>query len=85
MKATFYVTDQSGKRLTKTVEDNMQYKNTDIIEEQGHPGDVESRLINIHSDVELQTYGGMGGAFSDTAAAVWSAMPEDKKSELEKA
>ncbi|MBQ2941189.1 MAG: glucosylceramidase [Clostridia bacterium] len=85
MKVVFYVTDQNGKRLTKTVEDNMQYKNTDIIEEQGHPGDVESRLINIHSDVELQTYGGMGGAFSDTAATVWSIMPEDKKAELEKA
>ena len=47
MKVAFYVTDQNGKRLTKTIEDNMQYKNTDIIEEQDHPGDVESRLTHV--------------------------------------
>ena len=84
MKATVYVTDQTGKRLEKTIEETMKYVNTDVIEEQGHPGDVEAYLVNIHSDVEFQTFGGMGGSFNDTSASVWDTMPEDKKEEFTK-
>ena len=85
MKATVYVTDQTGKRLEKTIEKTMQFLNTDVIEEQGHPGDVEAYLVNIHGDVEFQTFGGMGGSFNDTSASVWDTMPEDKKEEFTKA
>ena len=85
MKIALYVTDQSGKRIEKTLEEKMEYVNTDIIEEQGHPGDIESHILNIHSDIEFQTFGGIGGAFSDTSATVWSEMPDDKKEEFEKA
>ena len=66
MNIKFYVTDQDGKRLEKTLEAEMQYKNTDAIEEQGHPGDVEPFLVNLHPDVEFQSVGGIGGAFTDT-------------------
>ena len=79
MKIALYVTDQSGKRIEKTLEEKMEYVNTDIIEEQGHPGDIESHILNIHSDIEFQTFGGIGGAFSDTSATVWIEMPDDKK------
>lgn len=85
MKIILYVTDQNGKRIEKTFEESMEYVNTDVIEEQGHPGDIESHILNIHSDIEFQTFGGIGGAFSDTSATVWSEMPDDKKKEFEKA
>ena len=85
MKIKAYVTDQYGKRLRKVSESQMQYKNTDAIEQQNHPGDVEAFLVNIHPDVEFQQVGGIGGAFTDASATVWANMPEDKRKELVKA
>ncbi len=82
MKASIYKTDLFGNRLSFIGTYNMEYKNVDIIREQNHPGDVEAELINIHPDVEYQTFGGIGGAFTDSAACAWSAMPKDKRDEL---
>ena len=63
----------------------MKIKNTDVVEAQGHPDDLESNIVNIHSDVKYQTVGGIGGAFTDTSAAVWNTMPNERKEEFLKA
>lgn len=85
MKAKIWKTDQTGNRLTNVGTFEMEYKNVDTIEAQNHPGDVEANLVNLHTDVEYQTFGGMGGAFTDSAATAWSRLPEDKKTQLIKA
>ena len=85
MNIKFYVTDQNGKKLELVATEEMQYKNTDAIEEQNHPGDVEAHLVNLHPDVEFQSVGGIGGAFTDTSATVWDNMPADKQEEFVKA
>ncbi len=81
MKIRIWKTDNE-KRLCEISNSEMEYINTDIIEEQGHPGDIEGFLVNIHDDVEYQTFGGIGGAFTDTSASVWYDMPSVKKKEL---
>ena len=82
MNATIYMTDQTGNRLSRLGCYPMEKNVPDIIEAQNHPGDIEANLITIHPDVEYQTYGGMGGAFTDAAAHAWLAMPQDKQDEL---
>ena len=82
MKCSLYVTNTEGMRIAPLGDSRMQYINTDVIEGQDKRADVEQNLVNIHKDVEYQTFGGIGGAFSDTSATVWSAMPEDKKEEF---
>ncbi len=82
METSIYKTDLSGNRLSLIGTYNMEYKNVDIIREQNHPADVEEELINIHPDVEYHTFGGIDGAFTDSAACAWSAMPKDKMDEL---
>lgn len=85
MKIKIWETNQNGKRLDVIKESDMLYVNTDVIEEQGHPGDVEANIVNIHKDVEYQIFGGIGGAITDTSASVWNNMPKDKKEEFIKA
>lgn len=85
MIAKIFTTDTGKNRLSFIEEKEMQYINTDIIEEQNHPGDIEPFLVNIHDDVEFQKIGGIGGAFTDTSATVWDSMPQDKKEEFLKA
>ena len=85
MKIKIYATAQNKYRLTPLFEDNMEYINTDVIEKQGHPNDIEACLINLHDDIEFQTFGGIGGAITDTSATVWSNMPQNKKNEFTKA
>ncbi len=85
MKVTVYRTEGKDKRLYNEGVFEMPYINTDAIEEQGHPGDIEPYLVNIHDDVERQTVGGIGGAFTDSAATAWQRMPKDKQDELIKA
>lgn len=85
MKAKIWITNQTDKKLSLTAESEMKYINTDIIEEQGHPGDIESNIVNIHEDIEYQTFGGIGGALTDASAAVWKSMPPERKEEFIKA
>lgn len=82
MKVKIYETNQEGRRLEFVEESSMNYVNTDAIEEQGHPGDVEQCLVNIHDDVEYQEYGGIGGAFTESTATVWKGMTEEQKQEI---
>ena len=82
MDLKIWVTNQSDKPLRLVFDDEMRYINTDAIEEQNHPGDIEANIVNIHDDVEYQTFGGIGGAFTDTSATVWNSMPEKKKEEF---
>ena len=82
MKITIYQTDQTGNRLSCLGSHQMDNNVPDIIEAQNHPGDIEARIVNLHPDVEYQTYGGMGGAFTDAAAHAWLAMPKEKQEEL---
>lgn len=85
MKIKIWTTDSKSNKLNLTDNSEMEYKNIDDIDIRTHPGDVESSLINIHKDIEYQTFGGIGGAFTDTSATVWSRMPNDKKQEFIKA
>lgn len=85
MKIKLFESNFHGAHILKFAQTEMAYKNTDIIEEQGHPGDVEAFLINIHDDIEFQTFGGIGGAFTDSSASLWNDMPEDRKEEVIKA
>jgi glucosylceramidase len=82
MDVKLWVTNQTDKQLCLVSESKMRYINTDAIEEQHHPGDIEAHIVNIHDDVEYQTFGGIGGAFTDTSATVWKSMPEDKRQEF---
>ncbi len=82
MKIKLYETNGYGAHISKFAQTEMSYKNIDIVEEQGHPGDVEAFLINIHDDIEFQEFGGIGGAFSDSSASLYAQMPEDKKEEV---
>ena len=68
MDVKLWVTNQTDKQLCLVSESKMRYINTDAIEEQHHPGDIEAHIVNIHDDVEYQTFGGIGGAFTDTSA-----------------
>lgn len=77
MKATIYYSDHNGKKLQKDGAFEMPYVNTDVNEEYGHPKDIEANLINIHDELEYQTVLGIGGAFSDSAASAWKAMPQN--------
>lgn len=85
MKISLYITDTSGKRLSFDGSYEMEYNNVDIVESQNHEGDVEADLINIHANVEYQTVGGIGGAFTDSCAGALSALSNDKKEEFIKA
>lgn len=82
MDIILYVTDQSGKRLELCEQSRFDVKNTDAIDIQNHPGDIEHGVINLHPEVEYQSVGGIGGAFTDASATVWSEMPEDKREEF---
>lgn len=82
MNAKIFVTNENGKKLKLDNELSFEYRNTDAIDIQNHPGDIEGNLINLHPEVEYQTVGGIGGAFTDTSATVWSEMPDDKKQEF---
>ena len=82
MKAILYRSDGNGKKLEKDGVFEMPYVNTDVNEKYGHPGDIEANLINIHDDVEYQTVLGIGGAFSDSAASAWQAMPKGEQARL---
>lgn len=82
MKATIYKTDGQGNRLTCVGSFAMESGVPDIIEAQNHPGDVEAAVVTLHPDVEYQTFGGIGGAFTDSAATAWLAMPKEKQDEL---
>lgn len=84
MKTTIYLSNLENK-ITNLGEFEMEYKNRDFCEEQNHPGDVEGCLINIHDSVEYQTYGGIGGAFTESTQKALSEMSKDKQEEVFKA
>ena len=79
MKAKIWVTDNENKRLFYEGEQQFDKVLNDIVEEQGHPGDIEGCLVNIHPEIEYQTVGGIGGAFTHTSATVWDSMPPETK------
>ena len=82
MQIALYVTDQKGKRLEKVLENKMAVKNTDVLEEQGHPNDLEYNLVNLHDEVVRQTFGGIGGAITNSSATVWNSMTDEKKEDF---
>ena len=82
MQIALYVTDQKGKRLEKVLENRMAVKNTDVLEEQGHPNDLEYNLVNLHDEVVRQTFGGIGGAITNSSATVWNSMTDEKKEDF---
>jgi len=82
MQIALYVTDQKGKRLKKVLENKMAVKNTDVLEEQGHPNDLEYNLVNLHDEVVRQTFGGIGGAITNSSATVWNSMTDEKKEDF---
>lgn len=82
MKITVVRTDEKEKRLQNEGSFVMPYINTDVNEEYGHPRDIEAHVINIHDDITYQTVSGIGGAFTESSAAAWSKMSDDKKQKL---
>lgn len=62
-----------------------EYKLRDCCEEPKHIDDVGAYILNIHDDVELQTFGGIGGAFADASAHAIFGLSEDKRKEVIKA
>lgn len=82
MKVTVYCSDGLESKLSCFGVFDMPYVDTDVNETYGHPGDVEGNILNIHDDIEYQTVLGIGGAFSDSAASAWKAMPEKAQNEL---
>lgn len=84
MKATLWKTDIDS-RLQRTGTFCMEYKNADTPKGVQHIGDVESNLINLHPDIEYQTIGGMGGAFSESSSILWAQSSPETKDEIIKA
>ncbi len=84
MKATLFATDEHH-RLSNLGTVEMVYKNTDTPTREEKSQDVEYHLVNVHPEVEYQTFGGIGGAFTDTAAAVWEQAPQGKRDEIARA
>lgn len=82
MKIEIFRSDEKEKRLEKEGVFEMNYVDTDVNEEYGHPGDVEANLVNIHDDVTYQTVLGIGGAFTESAARAWHDMPIDIQNRL---
>ncbi len=82
MKVRVYRSNGLENNLYQSQEYVMQYIDTDVNEEYGHPGDVETKILNVHDDIEYQTVLGIGGAFSDSAATAWKSMPEDMQEKL---
>ncbi|MDR1157080.1 MAG: glucosylceramidase [Oscillospiraceae bacterium] len=46
---------------------------------------IENSVVNIHPEVEYQTFEGFGGAFTDSAGYVFSLMPKKERKRLLKA
>lgn len=81
-KAKIYKSNKEKYKLSLIDEKFLYYKNTDGIPDPSHIDDVENNLINIHPEVTYQNFGGIGGAFSDTAATSWSKLSKDKQKEF---
>ncbi len=47
--------------------------------------DLVQRIINIHPSAELDTFGGFGAAFTETAASNWKAMTAEQQEEVMRA
>ena len=80
--AIIYKSNKYKYKLTKVENSSFIYKVTEGIPSSDHSEDVENNLINIHEDVEYQTFGGIGGAFTDAAASAWSKLSNEKKREF---
>ena len=79
MKVTVYRSDALGRKLSDIGSFEMPFVDTDVNEVYGHPGDVEADVLNIHDDIEYQQVLGIGGAFTETAALAWLALPPDMR------
>lgn len=44
--------------------------------------DVVHKVINVHPEVEFDTFGGFGGAFTEATAVNWIAMSDEQKEEV---
>ncbi len=82
MKARLWRSDASGNRLKDEGVSEMEYNDIDTIDSPDHSGDVEGGLINVRPEIEYQTFGGIGGAFTESAATVWQRLPDNKREEL---
>ena len=82
MKVRVYHSNGLENNFYQSQEYVMQYIDTDVNEEYGHPEDIEANIINIHDDIEYQTVLGIGGALSDSAANAWKSMPENMQDRL---
>lgn len=86
MKAIHYMTSRhSGDLLAKKeqVEFSVWKEKLPPFAPGGqHPGDLEANQLRVYPEVEYQTWTGFGGAFSESAAVAWLAMPEEEREKL---
>lgn len=86
MKAKLFTTDFSeGLKLTDIGEFEFAYKPSDVVETYEKDNDVEQGLIQINPEIEYHTFGGFGGAFTETAASAWCAMSDDRRNDFMRA
>ena len=67
--------------IMTTFPDNEETVTVGRVKFADDPG-VENEVINLYPGVEYQTFEGFGGAFTDSAAYVYSLMDEAQKEEL---
>ncbi len=79
MKAKIWQTQAEGEKLTLKHEFDMEYKYTDCIDIQCRPGDIANNVINVRPSCEYQTFGGIGGALTESSAYIFDSFDEDTK------
>lgn len=81
MKVKVYLTESlkdSRIENVETAETEVFLKDTmEFLEEK--KTDIEAYILNVHSDVEYQTVGGVGGAFTESAAINYAMLSEKEK------
>ena len=86
MKAQHFVTSRpSGDLLAEKAEvlfADWEEKLPPFAEFGRHPGDLEANQIRLYPEVEYQTVSGFGGAFSESAAVAWLALPKEEQDAL---
>ncbi len=79
MKAKIWQTQAEGKRLALAAELEMEYKDTDCIDIQCRPGDIAQNVVNIRPSCEYQTFGGIGGALTESSAYLFDKLDDRAK------
>ncbi len=81
MELKVYLTKANGtERIENVYNGKIDYVDADVMDSiEKKKNDVEAYLLNVHSDVEYQTYEGIGGAFTEASAVNYFLLPKQEQ------